>query len=317
MEQREMNFFELCAAFARAVAKGCVALWHLFCHMLRVTFQLWWVVLPCVILFVGFGLYYSRQDNLIHKVNGIALLNGATIQQFENTFAPLCSGQNIPEQAAIASYIYAQQATGFAAYRVIDCKNDGTADFVDFKGKSSPTDTTEVQMQDRIAIQFCMKEKNMHLLPEIENAVLEYFNSNPLLQQSYQTYLPNLKNEVEFNHRQFWKLDSLTSQYYFHNQLGSKSMSTIGEGVAFVGDRRVRLFLDEIYEQHAHVQRYDHRLQLATAPVVLESHFAADPKPLNGRYKCVVVFFLLGWIAGCLLAQAIRHRKAILVWLKQ
>lgn len=317
MEQREMNFFELCVAFGHAIARGCKALWHLFCQMLRTTFQLWWAVIPCVILFIGLGLYYSRQENLIHKVNAIALLNGATIQQFESTFAPLCSGQNIPSESAIASYINSQQATSFAAYRVIDCQNDGTADYVDYKGKSSPTDTVKVQMHDRIAIQFCIKEKNMHLLSEIEKAVLDYFNSSTQMQLSYVTYLPNLQEEVEFNHRQAWKLDSLTSQYYFHNQLGSKYMSGVGDGVAFVGDRRVRLFLDEIYEQHAHLQRDDHRLKLATAPVVLENHFAVDPTPLNGRNKCVIIFCLFGWIVGCLIAQAIRNRKAILVWLNQ
>ena len=157
----------------------------------------------------------------------------------------------------------------------------------------------------------------MGMLPEIEKAVLNFLNTNPALQKSYEAYLPNLRNEVTFNHTQALKLDSLTSQYYFHNNFEGKKMSNVGEGVAFVGDWRVRLFLDDIYEQQAHLQRGDYRMQLATAPVVLEMPFTAASAPTNARPKCLVLCFLVGWIMGCLLAEIIKKRKSILAWLKQ
>ena len=107
-------------------------------------------------------------------------------------------------------------------------------DYIDFDEKSSPIDTTRVQMQDRICLQFNIKSIHMELLPEIETAVLNFLNTNPALQKSYDTYLPNLRNEVAFNHTQAVKLDSLTSQYYFHNNFEGKKMSGVSEGVAFV-----------------------------------------------------------------------------------
>ena len=94
-------------------------------------------------------------------------------------------------------------------------------------------------------------------------------------------------------------------------------MAGVGEGVAFVGDWKVRLFLDEIYEQQAHMQRGDYRMQLATAPIVLENPFTADPKPTNARPKCLVQCLLVGWVIGCLLAEIIKKRKTILAWLKK
>ncbi len=317
MEQREMNFFELCVACGRLIGKACKKCWLLLGRMVQTTFQLWWIVMPIIILFVLAGLYYSRQENLNYRVNAVALLNGPTIQQFEQSFAPLFLGQQISSDDTIARYMQDEKATCFALYRVVDCKNDGIADYVDFKGNSSPTDTTKVQMHDRIAIQFCVKERNINQLPEIEKALLDYLNANSIMQQSYAAYIPNLKNEVAFNHSQAVKLDSLTSQYYFNSNLGSKTLNASGDGVAFVGDWKIKLFLNEIYKQQAHLQRGDYRLQLATAPVVLENHFAVDPKPVNGRNKCVVVCFLLGWIIGCALAQTIRNRKSILAWLRQ
>ena len=65
------------------------------------------------------------------------------------------------------------------------------------------------------------------------------------------------------------------------------------------------------------MQRVDQRLQLATAPVTLENHFAVHPKPVNGRAKCVALFFLFGWCFACLLAEAIDKRKQISAWLKK
>lgn len=316
-QQRELNFFELCVACAKAIGRGCKALWRIFCQMLRHTFQYWWIVFPCLVLAIGAGYYYSRYDNLNYRVNAVAMLNGPTIAQFQQAFSPLASGQNILAGENIGEYIYTGKATGFATYRVIDCLNDGVADYIDFDDKSSPTDTTRVQMQDRICLQFNIKSIHMGMLPEIEKAVLNFLNTNPALQKSYEAYLPNLRNEVTFNHTQALKLDSLTSQYYFHNNFEGKKMSNVGEGVAFVGDWKVRLFLDDIYEQQAHLQRGDYRMQLATAPVVLEMPFTAASAPTNARPKCLVLCFLVGWIMGCLLAEIIKKRKSILAWLKQ
>ena len=90
-----------------------------------------------------------------------------------------------------------------------------------------------------------------------------------------------------------------------------------GNGVNFYGDRKIRLFLDQIYEQQKHMQQGDYRLQLATAPVVLENHFTAAPKPVNGRLKCMLLFLLLGWAFGCLIAEIIDQRKLIASWLRQ
>ena len=112
---------------------------------------------------------------------------------------------------------------GFITYRVIDCYNDGVADYIDFDDKSVPTDTVRVQMQDRICMQFTIKSSNMGLLPEVEKAVLDFLNTNPALQKSYEAYLPNLQKEVAFNHTQALKLDSLTSQYYFHNNFDGET----------------------------------------------------------------------------------------------
>lgn len=312
--EKDMNFFDLCAACGRAIGRGCAALWALVIKMIRLTYRYWWVVLTCIVLAIGAAFYYTRSSNLTYKVNAVALLNGPSITQFEQAFVPLRSGRLLPPDAPIYAFIDSRDVYHFDTYRVIDCMEDGTADFIDFKNKIKLTDTLNVPMQDRLCLQFRIKARNLHALPEIEAGILEWLNGNPALQQSYMTYLPNLRNEVAFNHTQALKLDSLTSAYYFQTNLDSQS--GVGNGFVFMGDKKVHLFLDEIYEQQAHTRQGDYRLQLAYAPVVLENHFATEAGPINGRMKCLILFLLLGWIAGCILAEIIDNRKAIVAWLK-
>lgn len=314
--ENEMNFWDLCVAFGRAIGRGCVAGWRLLTHMLRMSYRYWWIVLTIIILAIAGALYFTRDENLNYRANAVAMINGASVSQFEQAFAPLRSGRMLPVEAEIAPYVFSHTATTFTTYRVVDCLEDGVADYIDFKRKSSPTDTVNIQMQDRLCIQFRIKVRDMYQLPQIEKALLDFLNANPALQQSYGVYLENLRNEVAFNHSQAHKLDSLTSSYYFYTASNAQPKQNESSGVNFYGDRRIRLFLDEIYKQQKHVQQGDYRLQLATAPVVLENHFSIDPRPVNGRLKCVVLFFLLGWIAACVFAELIDKRKAIIAWLK-
>lgn len=313
-----MNFFDLCVACGRAAGRGCAALWRLVAHMLRLTYHYWWIVLTLVVLAVAASLYYTRKSNLTYRANAVALINGGSIQQFEQAFAPLRANQLLPPDAMITPLVLEKKVRDFDTYRVIDVKHDENPDFIDFKRKTAYNDTVNVLMHDRLCIQFRIKERDLKLLPQVEAGVLQLLNSNPALQQSYATYMVNLRNEAIFNHTQAQKLDSLTTHYYFYSPSGNEPNTYMsGTGVNFYGDRRVHLFLRDIYKQQEHMQRTDYRLQLATAPVVLENHFALDPKPVNGRLKYLVVFFLLGWIFGCALAELVDKRKAICAWLKQ
>lgn len=312
-----MNFFDLCVAGGRAIGRGCVAFVRLLGHMLRLTYRYWWIVITLVVLAAAAALYYTRYENLTFKVNAIAVLNGPSIQQFEQAYAPLRSGQLLPDEMPLKQLLCKRKVRTFDTFRVIDCLNDSVADYVDFKGKSDPTDTVRVQMADRLCLQFRIKQRNLHLVPEVEKEVLRWLNSNQAMQRSYEVYAHDLAYQVAFNHSQAQKLDSLTDEYYFHNHLGEQPLGGISNGLAWIGDWRVHLFLGEIYAHQTRTNKMDQRLQLATAPVVLENHFAVDPKPVNGRLKYLFAFLLLGWIGGCVLAELIDRRKAICAWLKQ
>lgn len=314
---KEMNFWDMCVACGHAIGRCAAWAWQVLQHMIRLTWRYWWLALVFIGLAIGAALYYTRTENLTYKMNAVAMINGASVSQFEQAFAPLRSGILLPEEAAITPFVKEYTARQFETYRVIDCMHDGVADFIDFKGKVSATDTLKVQMKDRLCIQFRIKKRHMDQVPQIEQAVLDFLNSNVPMQRSYITYLKDMQEEVDFNHRQALKLDSLTSHYYYHTAAINQPSMSMNNGITFNGDRRIRLFLNEIYDQQEHMRLGDYRIQFATAPIVLENHFSVDPAPVNDRKKCLVLFCLIAWIGTCVLAELIDKRKAIYAWLKR
>ena len=310
-----MNFWDLCRACWSGILRGCRAVCGWGGALVRLTYRKWWIVLPILVLAIVAALYYSRQDNLNYKVRAVALLNGPTIEQFEQRFAPFRSGLNFGD-AEVASYVTDFVARDFRTFRVIDVYADSVADYIDLKCKSVPTDTINVQMSDRLCIQFRMKNRDLHRLADLEQKMLTYLNADQAMQTAYAAYRPDLDRQVRFNHEQLEKLDSLTSQYYFHSTPGA-SLTAISNGMILSGDRRVYIFLEPIYKQQQRTERVDQRAALATAPVVLENHFAVQPVPTNGRRRTLPMFALFGWFAGCVLAALVEERKRLIAWLKQ
>ena len=100
-----MTFIDLCVAIGRAIGRGCKAFGCLLAHMVRLTYLYWWVVITLVVLSVAAALYYTRCENLTYKLNAVALLNGPSIQQFEQVYAPLRSGRLLPADATVTPFV--------------------------------------------------------------------------------------------------------------------------------------------------------------------------------------------------------------------
>ena len=115
-----MNFFDLCMACGRAIGRAFNACWQLFLHMIKLTYRYWWIVLTLVALGIASALYYTRHDNVTYKVSAVALINGGSIQQFEQAFLPLRSGNLLPGYSAIYPLLKNRTAMRFETFRVID-----------------------------------------------------------------------------------------------------------------------------------------------------------------------------------------------------
>ena len=315
---KDTNLFDLLAACSRAIANACKGCWKLFCNMLRLTYRKWYIVLPLWVIFGGLYYYAHRPIRAKYKVQGIVLLNGPSVEHFNQAVSALAlsepsPGRNTADRLnidpSIAALTYRYQTRD-----VIDMLADGYPDFVDYKDKIIRNDTMVIHMQDRICLRFRLKHY-LTALPQIEEGLLHFFNTDPDMMKAYEVYLKNLQREAKFHHDQIEKLDSLTSDFYFRQGAAVLPIDNGKETVSF-GNRGIHLFLDDIKKEMELCRQVDQRLARATAPVVFEHHLVAAPSIKYHPIVRLLLTLLIGWLGALLIAHVVERWKDINAWLR-
>lgn len=318
-EEKEMNLFDLCAAFFRWIGRCFMALVRWVGESIRLAWRWWYIVLPVVAIAVGGGLWYSRMENRIYEVNAIAHLYGPTIDDVKQVYGVLENAlpSYVSEQQSLATLLQVEPAVTeslrkFGTFLVIDAKHDSVADYVDFDRKAKLHDTTNVVMTERINLQFCTKRPD--LVPQVGEAIVSYLNRNSSFQSAYAAKLSLLQREAKFCHDQIEKVDSLTTAFYFEQ--GTEATMVYDRWEFLIGSREITLLHPQIFDLFRTTKKVDKQLSLATAPVVLEQGFVIESNPLNGRLKWLAISMVVGYLLGCLLALSVDRRKRIWVWLQ-
>ena len=321
-EEREMNFFDLCRVCFNGIGRGITACIQFAGTLIRLTYRQWWVVLIVLVLVLTCVNIYTRKDNRIYKIDAVAILNGPTTELTQEKIKRLSfpvnpkinAQQNLVELLGLP-WEDVEHISHLQTFHVIDCLHDSVADYIDYDRKSSPLDTVCVQMPNRLCIQYRTTTPQNAAL--IEEALLNYLNSDEAMQAAFQTKKLILGREVEFAKKQVEKLDSLTSAFYFEQGTGMQAQGARSKEGIVLGRREIKLFPGEIHGEFRRYQKLAYLQAFCTAPVVLEDHFAVHPAPVNGRTKWNVIGLVIGWLLGCLIAALVENRKAILSWLKK
>lgn len=318
-QQKEMNLFDLCKACILAIGRGIKWLIYRLGDALRLSFRKWWIVLICIILAIAASIYYTRPDNRIYEANAVATLNGVTTDVVRNEFlaigqmAPWLGEQNMVQMLGLEPEV-ARSIRAVNTFDVIDCLKDSIVDFVDYKNRVTRTDTMYVHLPHNIALQFWTTQPQH--VPQIEEAILNYLNTRPYLQNKYNAFCANLERNAQFHLDQIEKLDSLTSLFYYAEMPSQEILLDRKATGMIVGRREIKLFLKDIYDEMKVKEKVDERLAVCTAPVVLQSHFIIKAQPVNSPVKCAVIAILLGWIVGLMVGALVENRRNILHWLQ-
>lgn len=316
---KEMNLFDLCALIGHKIASGIKSLIVGMGYAIRLSYRQWWIVLIIVSIAVALGLYYSRENNRIYKVDAVAVLNGATKDVVSQEFTALSrthykfNHQNLATILSISPEI-ANKNHSFRTYDVIDCLADDIVDYIDFDRDVPFTDTLAVHIPDMLALQFRTKDPNN--VPLLQEAILQYLNTREGILSPHAQFYTNLQRTAKFHHDQLEKLDSLTSAFYFSNESQIQLQQDWSPGFV-LGRREIKLFLEDIQEEIEELYSVDQRLAYASAPVVLQTAFTVNPHAINGPIKCSVIALLLGWAFALVIAALVEQHKAIITWLKQ
>jgi hypothetical protein len=319
MQEREMNLFDFCRAVFSAIGRGILFLVRGLGEMIRLSYRQWWVVLLVIATCVAAALYYARPSNRMYEVNAVAQLNGVTNDIVRAEFEALGQvrpdfvHQNPMEQLGLPADL-AWANSHFNAYDVIDLLADTTVDMIDYHRNVDRMDTLCVHLPNMVALQFRTKQPNR--LPELEEAILHYLNTRPYMQSLYTAYHQGLEREARFHRDQVNKLDSLTSAFYFEQNTSAQVQMDAWKSGMVLGSRSMELFLEDVYQEMRESEYVHARLAVCTAPVVLQSHFLADARAVNGPLRMTAIAILLGWLLGVLVAALVDNRAKIAAWLR-
>ncbi|MCQ2346088.1 MAG: hypothetical protein MJZ82_04905 [Paludibacteraceae bacterium] len=317
----EPNFFDACKACAQSIGKAINWIRDIIIEQIRLTWRKWWIVLPITILGIAAGVYYSRPANKIYKVEAIAILNGPTAEaariRFEalNNIAPVWISEEQSLGKMLGLPAEAWRINHFRTFYMQDCLADGTVDYIDLKQKAPLTDTLNVRVPDMLMLQF--RTKDPKFIPLFEEKIMAYMNADPQFEQAYQLTRTNMEREHQFDMDQAEKLDSLTSSFYFAEgaSMGAPQIVEKKYSGLVLGERRIRLFLDEIQDFYQQKHYRETRLAYCTAPVVLQNHFVMSMRAVNRRSICMLIGCIIGWILATLIAAIITYRHEIKDWL--
>lgn len=321
MEQKEMNFFDLCKALVKVVIDVILWVWQVFCSMLRLTWRMKYIVVTLTVIGIAGGLYYSRPNNKMYEVTGIVYLNGPTLNGAKTRFEALNCQMHpkINPDQTLWKLLDAEDGSlflsHFEAFYLQDGLHDGVADYVDW-GRGAPvTDTLNVRVPDMLALRFRIRWKLD--LAYVQDKIMTYMNADPAFQEAYRLERANRLREYEYDQNQIEKLDSLTSVFYFEQGESYDTPQLVAKkrGQVLIGERKIQLFTNQIDNFFRQKELRDTRLAYCTAPVVLQNEFRMSPRPKNRISYSMIIGCLIGWILGCIIGLLVERRKDLVAWL--
>lgn len=321
-ETRDITLWELILRFFKWCGRGLKAFFIWIGELIKLSFRKWYIVFTLAIFGFFVGYYFSRPANRIYQAHGVVRVNGATPFDVKQALAPLTlvMPQHIEPSMAFAERLGLpfENVSGLRWIRllnVVDMLNDSIAEYVDFSGTFPLNDTLSRISPFYLCVSLEMK--NLSQLPNIENAIVNYANSNPQIQAKFNAKKSELQNELEMCDRQLVYLDSLTRVFYFNFPQGAQFDLKPYSNSVIAGRRSIELLHEDIIELQKHHQTIQSELSTFNQPVEFISHISVAPKALNNRILCVILGVLGGWILGLIFSALIENRASLRSWLNE
>jgi hypothetical protein len=322
MENQEITLWELCVKFFNWIVGACRWLGNFFLKCLHLCLRKWWISLPLTVLIVGYGLWAARPSNKWYTAETVAILNGPHVDMVKTMLEPYKKTQKNPKYFAVNNQKYlgvseevAKNVQAFETFYVIDCLGDSTADLIDYQGKFPATDTINCRMFNRMAIRVLVHD--VSVLEQYEKALLNYLNSDVLLNSAYEYYRQDLQRHSDFCHEQIEVLDSLTREFYFNQSPYAQIQAKRQDLNLLLGKREIVTLHNETLELFRYEQKLDYYLSMCTAPVVLQGHFAVSNKAVNGMLRYGIISLIIAFVLSSLIAACIENFGTFVKWAKK
>jgi hypothetical protein len=317
-KSNEINLLDLIQLFFKWLGNCLKTLLLALGYFVKLLYRHYIILGIVLIVFISGGLYMSREKANRYKVEAMATLNGCDAQSTKEVSRQLEQSFTKNKLISFGTKLNLQDSVSinvkeFHSYYVIDYKKDSIPDVVDFDGTHSLKDTVNVRQPDRLYFRFITK--NVAQVPQVQQAVLSYLNSNPTLQAQFQAKRNALLENLNVCNVQIQRIDSMSKTNYFKE--GSNQVYLDDRGLVLGGKLGKQLY----YRDLETIEKIKAKIQLKLAscnqPVELPSGFIINSEPVNDRKTYLIWSFVIGMVISALLGLILENRDCIKNYLKK
>lgn len=313
---KEINLLQLLTIIFNWIGKFFQNIFKLIGKALKLSYRNRIVVIIILVLAIILGQYLSRSSARVYKAEAMAMINGSQAQTVKEVMKQLQASSPTNKSLSFGIKLslpdsIAKNIVQISSFDVIDYLDDNVADEVDFDNKHSLSDTLNLKMKDRLY--FVIKTKNINQVPIVQNAILNFLNTNSVLLNNYNIEKSNMLSTINICEVESKRIDSLARVNYFKQ---NDQQLNIENNKLLIGEQRKQLFYGELIELQNIKAGVQFRLQGFKAPIILPSNFVVNPIPVNGRVKYGVISILIGFALALFISILIENIKSLITYLK-
>ena len=196
---KEVNLLDLIKMFNNWLKNVGKSILKLFNYLFKTSYKDKYSILVILIISIIIGQYYARPSNRQYYAEAMAYLFGPDAQTVKEITKQLENVNSRNKSTSLSTKLslpdsITKNIVSITSYYVIDYLNDSTPDMVDFKNSHPLDDTLNVKMRNRIY--FRIITKNIDQIPQVQKALLNFFNSNPIISLQCEAKKMELKDSI-------------------------------------------------------------------------------------------------------------------------
>jgi len=314
---KEINLLQLISMFFKWLQKIGITLLNTIGYLFRLCYRSIYTFLILIALSLIVGQYLARPSARTYKAEAMTMLYGSEAQTVKEICKQLENSLSTNKLISLATKLslpdsVAKNIVEIKSFYVIDYLNDKTADKIDFGNNHSLTDTLNVRMSDRLFLQ--LKLKKINQLQQIQTAILNYFNSNRILQNQFNIKKDEHAQQIHICNLELQRVDSLAQVSYFKD---NEKQINYEKDKLLVGEQKKQLFYDDLLRLQSIKSYAEMKLVDFVQPVEMPSGFVVNPTPLNGRVKYGVYSLFIGFAIAVIVLLLIENLKYIFSYLRK
>lgn len=215
----------------------------------------------------------TLKSNTVSSSEMISYFNRLRVLLEEENYNAVSNLMSIPLEKAVI-------LKDLKALWMVDQNNDKIPDYIDYKNRSTPFDTINQRIEDRLAIVVSVADPSS--LPLIRDGFLAYVNKDEILKIQNDFRLRKTDELLERLNYDIEQLDSLQKIKYYEETKNLKPKE--GGQIVFLQEQKTQLVYEDIYNLYSRKQILDEEKDVFPEIITVISDFFQPVKRFNGGF---------------------------------